>query len=192
MQLMFILLFSWICDSYSKFHQAISIQKFMLQILGRWCKMVQDGVRWCKMVQYHAALDDPGRLLHQYQQPTSTCRPPRDPTDPCASVDAAEPIDPNWCLRPLQRARERRAARLKEGGHADVEFRNELMVNRDPRSWKPPAGACFVCYEVAADGDCHYWDEDIPICKPCIDKTEYDPSFHQLCINKFAARLNSQ
>ena len=46
--------------------------------------------------------------------------------------------------------------------------------------------------EVAADGDCHYWDEDIPICKPCIDKTEYDPSFLQFCINKFAARQNSQ
>ena len=124
--------------------------------------------------------------------PTSTYGPPRDPTNPRANVDEAEPTDPNRCLRPLQRARERRAARLKEGGHPDVEFRKKLLVDRDPSSWKPPAGTCFVCDVVTADGNCHYWDEDIPICKPCIEKTEYDPSFLQLCINKFAARLNSQ
>ena len=51
--------------------------------------------------------------------PTSTLGPSRDPTDPSASGVTAEPIDPNRCLRPLQRARERRAARLKEESHAD-------------------------------------------------------------------------
>ena len=118
--------------------------------------------------------------------------PPRDSTDPRANVDEAEPTDPNRCLRPLQRARERRAARLKVGGHPDVEFRNELSADRDPSLQKPPAGACFVCDVATADDNCVYWDEDVPICKPCFHKAIFYPSFHQFCINKFAARLNSQ
>ena len=69
-------------------------------------------------------------------EPTSTFGPPRDPTDPSASRVTAEPIDPNRCLRPVQRARERRAARLKEGSHADAEFGNELLVDPDPRSFE--------------------------------------------------------
>ena len=137
--------------------------------------------------------------------PTSTFGPPRDPTDPSASRVTAEPIDPNRCLRPVQRARERRAARLKEGSHADAEFGNELLVDPDPRSfeclphvpaverWKHPGEACFVCDEVPADDDWYQHDwEDIAICKPCIDKTEKGRRFLQFCISKFGARQNSQ
>ena len=62
--------------------------------------------------------------------PTSTLGPSRDPTDPSASGVTAEPIDPNRCLRPLQRARERRAARLKEESHADAEFDPDPHVPR--------------------------------------------------------------
>ena len=137
---------------------------------------------------------------------TSTFGPPRNPTDPSTSGVTAEPIDPNRCLRPLQRARERRAARLKEGSHANAEFGNELLVDPDPRSceflphvpavkrWKPPDDTCFVCDEVAADVDWYQpdWDEDIAICMPCIDKTEKGRSFLQFCISKFGARQNSQ
>ena len=54
--------------------------------------------------------------------PTSTLGPSRDPTDPSASGVTAEPIDPNRCLRPLQRARERREARLNVESHAHAEF----------------------------------------------------------------------
>ena len=61
---------------------------------------------------------------------TSTFGPPRNPTDPSTSGVTAEPIDPNRCVRPLQRARERRSARLKEGSHADAEFDPDPHVPR--------------------------------------------------------------
>ena len=59
---------------------------------------------------------------HVLNDPTSTLGPSRDPTDPSASGVTTEPIDPNRCLRPLQRARERREARLKKESHAHAEF----------------------------------------------------------------------
>ena len=111
-------------------------------------------------------------------------------------------IDPNRCLRPLQRARDRRAARLKEESHADVEFGDELLVDPDHRSFecKPQVPAvkrgdrCWVCNEVAADVDWyqHDWHEDIAICMPCIDNTEKGRSFLQFCKIEFEERQNSQ
>ena len=134
---------------------------------------------------------------------TSTFGPPRNPTDPSTSGVTAEPIDPNRCVRPLQRARERRATRLKEESHADAESENELLV--DPRSfeclptvprvkrWKYPCELCFACDEVPADDDWYQHDwEDIAICKPCKDNTEKGRRFLQYCISKFGARQNSQ
>ena len=78
-----------------------------------------------------------GRIQGDYtiNNPTTTAGPPRDLADPSTSVDvdAAEVIDPKRCLQPLQRAREHRGARLKEGGHTGAEFRDELLVDRDPK-----------------------------------------------------------
>ena len=54
--------------------------------------------------------------------PTSTLGPSRDQTDPSANGVTTEPIDPNRCLRPLQRARERREARLKKESDAHAEL----------------------------------------------------------------------
>ena len=98
--------------------------------------------------------------------PTSTLGPSRDPTDPSASGVTAEPIDPNRCLRPLQRARERRAARLKEESDADAEFDPDPHVPR-----VKPGYACWGCNVVGADVDWYQHDlhEGIGICMPCID-----------------------
>ena len=54
--------------------------------------------------------------------PTSTLGPTRNPTDPCTSEITTEPIDHNRCQRPLQRARERREARLKKESDAHAEL----------------------------------------------------------------------
>ena len=54
--------------------------------------------------------------------PTSTLGPSRDRTDPSANGVTTEPIDLNRCLRPLQRARERREARLKKESDAHAEL----------------------------------------------------------------------
>ena len=51
--------------------------------------------------------------------PTSTLGPTRNPTDPEVTT---EPIDHNRCQRPLQRARERREARLKKESDAHAEL----------------------------------------------------------------------
>ena len=121
--------------------------------------------------------------------PTSTLGPSRDPTDPSASGVTAEPIDPNRCLRPLQRARERRAARLKEESHADAEF------DPDPHVPRVKLGdACWVCNVVGADVDWyqHDWHEGIAICMPCIDNTEKGRSLLQFCKIEFEERQNSQ
>ena len=86
----------------------------------------------------------------------------------------------------------------------DVSVKAEAAA--EVERWKHPGEACFVCDAVTADDNCYYWDlsdrkflkqkstdyEVLPICKPCFNKAVFDRSFDQLCINKFAARLNSQ
>ena len=121
--------------------------------------------------------------------PTSTLGPSRDPTDPSASGVTAEPIDPNRCLRPLQRARERRAERLKEESHAEAEF--------DPDHHVPGVklgAACWVCNVVGADVDWyqHDWHEGIAICMPCIDNTEQGRCLLLQLKIEFEERQNSQ
>ena len=124
--------------------------------------------------------------------PTSTLGPSRDLTDPSASGVTAEPIDPNRCLRPLQRARERRAERLKEKSHAEAEF--------DPDHHVPGVklgDACWACNVVGADVDWyqHDWHEGIAICMPCIDNyrtTEPGCSLLLQLKIEFEERQNSQ
>ena len=122
--------------------------------------------------------------------PTSTLGPSRDPTDPSASGVTAEPIDPNRCLRPLQRARERRAARLKEESHADAEFDPDPHVpSAKPGSQKSSVLSaweqervhprCDRCNNKLTDSDWSKikskgWDVEIvkhaPFCSSCIDQ----------------------
>merc|ERR1712012_800317 len=56
--------------------------------------------------------------------PMPTLGSSRNSTDPCTSEVTTEPTDENRCLRPLQRARERRAARLQResDAHAVTNF----------------------------------------------------------------------
>ena len=120
--------------------------------------------------------------------PTSTLGPSRDPTDPSASGVTAEPIDPNRCLRPLQRARERRAERLKEKSHAEAEF--------DPDHHVPGVklgDACWACNVVGADVDWYQHDlhEGIAICMPCIN-TELGRCLYLQLKIELEERQNSQ
>ena len=122
--------------------------------------------------------------------PTSTLGPSRDPTDPSASGVTAEPIDPNRCLRPLQRARERREARLKEESHAHAEFDPDPHVpSAKPGSQKSSVLSaweqervhlrCDRCNNKLTDSDWSKikskgWDAEIvkhaPFCSSCIDQ----------------------
>ena len=75
-------------------------------------------------------------------------------------------LDPNRCLRPLQRARERRAARLKEESNAVAE------IDPDPHVPRVNLGyACWGCNVAGADIDWyqHGLHEGIGICMPCMD-----------------------
>jgi len=113
--------------------------------------------------------------------PTSTLGPSRNPTDPSASGVTAEPIDPNRCLRPLQRARERRAERLKEECHAEAEYDPDDYV-----SGVKLGDACLECNVSGADVDWyqHDWNQFIAICMPC-SNTEKGRSLIQLCKIEF-------
>ena len=71
----------------------------------------------------------------------------------------AEVTNLNRCLRPLHRARERRATRLKEGDYDDYEFKVEPLVDRDHRSHErqPQEGASPMYNQDVAESD---WNED--------------------------------
>ena len=110
----------------------------------------------------------------------------RDPTDPCASEVTTEPIDPNRCLRPLQRARERREARLKKESDAHAEFDPDPHVPGSQRSSVSSAREqdrvhlrCNRCNNKLTDADWSKikskgWDAEIvehaPFCSSCIDQ----------------------
>ena len=123
--------------------------------------------------------------------PTSTLGPSWDPTDPSASGVTTEPIDPNRCLRPLQRARERREARLKKESHAHAEFDPDPHVpSAKPGSQRSSASSaseqeerahlsCDRCNNKLTDSDWSKikskgWDVEIveqaPFCSSCIDQ----------------------
>ena len=118
--------------------------------------------------------------------PTSTLGPSRDPTDPSASGVTAEPINPNRCLRPLQRARERREARLKEESHAHAEFDPDPHVpSAKPGSQKSSVLSaweqervylfCEQCNNKLTDSDWLKFKnegrdvENVTHCYPCMD-----------------------
>ena len=73
---------------------------------------------------------NPEKFQRDYttSDPSATCGPSGKATGVQHEFNNA--IDPNRCLRPLQRARDRRAARLKEESHADAEFDSDPHVPR--------------------------------------------------------------
>ena len=118
--------------------------------------------------------------------PTSTLGPSRDRTDPSANGVTTEPIDLNRCLRPLQRARERREARLKKESDAHAEFDPDPHVPGSQRSSVSSAREqdrvhlrCNRCNNKLTDADWSKikskgWDAEIvehaPFCSSCIDQ----------------------
>ena len=126
--------------------------------------------------------------------PMSTLGPTRNPTDPEVTT---EPTNHNRCQRPLQRARERREARLKKESDALAELDPHAGQQRssvhpqssseslphDPavEGWKPgetysagdevPADvgrACWACNAYGADVEWHQ-HEGIAMCRRCVD-----------------------
>ena len=118
--------------------------------------------------------------------PTSTLGSSRNPTDPCTSEVTTEPIDVNRCQRPLQRARERREARLQKerDAHAVIDpdphdpgsqrSRVSCDLEQDRSQLK-----CDRCNNRLTDSDWSKikskgWDAEIveqaPFCPSCIDQ----------------------
>ena len=123
---------------------------------------------------------------NEINDPTSTLGPSRNPTDPCTSEVTTEPIDSNRCLRPLQRARERREARLKKESDAHAVIDPDP---HDPGSQRSRASCnreqdraqlkCDRCNNRLTDSDWSKikskgWDAEIvehaPFCSSCIDQ----------------------
>ena len=117
--------------------------------------------------------------------PTSTLGSSRNPTVPCTSEVTTEPIDENRCQRPLQRARERREARLQKESDAHAVTNSDphdpgsqrSRVSRDPEQDRPQL-KCDRCNNRLTDSDWSKikskgWDAEIvehaPFCASCID-----------------------
>ena len=123
---------------------------------------------------------------NEINDPTSTLGPSRNPTDPCTSEVTTEPIDSNRCLRPLQRARERREARLKKESDAHAEIDPDPHVPGSQRSRVSSDREqdrvqlrCDRCNNKLTDSDWSKikskgWDAEIvehaPFCSSCIDQ----------------------
>ena len=78
---------------------------------------------------------------------------------------AVEVTEPNHILRPLQRAWERRVARLGERSHSGAGIRDD--PSDSDTSWKSQVnlsqeGACLVCNQDVAGDE---WFTDISCCK---------------------------
>jgi hypothetical protein len=118
--------------------------------------------------------------------PTSTLGSSRNPTDPCTSEVTTEPIDVNRCQRPLQRARERREARLQKerDAHAVIDpdphdpgsQRSRVSCDREQDRAQLK---CDRCNNRLTDSDWSKikskgWDAEIvehaPFCSSCIDQ----------------------
>ena len=124
--------------------------------------------------------------------PTSTLGSSRNPTVPCTSEVTTEPIDENRCLRPLQRARERREARLQKESDAHAVTNSDphdpgsqrSRVSRDLEQDRPQL-QCNACNNIMTDSDLSEmdnltqslkragWDAEIvaqaPFCAACIN-----------------------
>ena len=117
--------------------------------------------------------------------PMSTLESSRNPTVPCTSEATTEPTDENRCQRPLQRARERRAARLQKESDAHAVTNSDphdpgsqrSRVSRDLEQDRPQL-KCDRCNNRLTDSDWSKikskgWDakivEHAPFCASCID-----------------------
>ena len=69
---------------------------------------------WMSLAPFFIQLKEKKEEENETTDPMSTLGSSRNSTDPCTSEVTTEPTDENRCLRPLQRARERRAARLQK------------------------------------------------------------------------------
>ena len=123
---------------------------------------------------------------NEINDPTSTLGPSRNPTDPCTSEVTTEPIDSNRCLRPLQRARERRETRLQKERDSHAVFNPDphdpgsqrSRVSRDLEQDRSQL-KCDRCNNRLTDSDWSKiqskgWDAEIvehsPFCSSCIDQ----------------------
>ena len=90
----------------------------------------------------------------------------RNPTVPCTSEVATEPTNENRCHRPLQRARERRAARLQKesDAHAVTNFdphdsgSQRSSVSCDLEQDRPQLQCC-ACNNILTESDLSAWDD---------------------------------
>ena len=97
---------------------------------------------------------------------TSMLESSRNPTVPCTSEVATEPTNENRCHRPLQRARERRAARLQKesDAHAVTNFdphdsgSQRSSVSCDLEQDRPQLQCC-VCNNILTESDLSAWDD---------------------------------
>ena len=121
--------------------------------------------------------------------PMSTLGPTRNPTDPEVTT---EPTNHNRCQRPLQRARERREARLQKESDAHA------VLDPDPHGGPQrsslscdleqdrPQPQCCGCNNILTESDLSAWDdlnqslkraglsrlaeiEDAPACAACLN-----------------------
>ena len=123
---------------------------------------------------------------NETNDPTSTLGSSRNPTDPCTSEVTTEPIDLNRCQRPLQRARERREARLQKerDAHAVIDpdphdpGSQRSRLSRDLEQDRAQL-KCNRCNNRLTDSDWSKikskgWDAEIvehaPFCSSCIDQ----------------------
>ena len=98
--------------------------------------------------------------------PMSTLESSRNSTDPCTSEVTSEPTNENRCLRPLQRARERRAARLQKesDAHAVTNFdphdsgSQRSSVSCDLEQDRPQLQCC-ACNNILTESDLSAWDD---------------------------------
>ena len=98
--------------------------------------------------------------------PMSTLESSRNSTDPCTSEVTTEPTDENRCQRPLQRARERRAARLQKesDAHAVTNFdphdsgSQRSSVSCDLEQDRPQLQCCG-CNNILTESDLSAWDD---------------------------------
>ena len=98
--------------------------------------------------------------------PTSTLGSSRNPTVPSTSEVTTEPIDENRCQRPLQRARERRAARLQKESDAHAVTNSDpddpgsqrSSVSCDLEQDRPQLQCC-ACNNILTESDLSAWDD---------------------------------
>ena len=147
-------------------------------------------VKWKKwkeqMKEEKEKEDEEKEEKNETTDPTSTLGSSRNPTDPCTSEVTTEPIDLNRCQRPLQRARERREARLQKqrGAHAVIDpdphdpgsQRSRVSCDREQDRAQLK---CDRCNNRLTDSDWSKikskgWDAEIvehaPFCSSCIDQ----------------------